>query len=51
MLAVDNSHDAVAKLLLNRGAQVDAADKNGWTASTFALQHGHYTIDWLLGPK
>ena len=48
MAAAQHGHEAVAKLLLDHGADVAAADSNGVTALMAAAQHGHAEVEKLL---
>ncbi|KFY32155.1 hypothetical protein V493_00461 [Pseudogymnoascus sp. VKM F-4281 (FW-2241)] len=41
-------HEAVAQLLLNKGAEVDAKNKNGETPLYLAAQRGHKAVAQLL---
>ena len=46
--AAQNGHEAVTKLLLENGANVAAANKEGWTALTVAAKCGHEAVTKLL---
>ena len=46
--AAQNGHEAVTKLLLDNGANVAAANKEGWTALTVAAKCGHEAVTKLL---
>ena len=48
MVAAGAGHEAVAKLLLDHGADVAAADNNGATALMFAARDGHEAVAKLL---
>eukprot|EP00741_Cyanophora_paradoxa_P007978 tig00000133_g7718.t1 len=47
-VAAMNGHGAVVRLLLERGAPVDAKDKSGLTALSFAARNGHVDVARLL---
>jgi ankyrin repeat protein len=49
--AAEHSREAVVKLLLKRGAVIDAEDKDGWTPLSFAALHGHEAVVKLLLEK
>jgi len=51
MLASEMGHLEVVKLLLDKGAKVDAKTKSGKTALDIAIQNGHSRIAELLGSK
>ena len=46
--AARNGHEDVVKLLLDRGAEVNAKDANGWTALHLATRQGHKGVVLLL---
>ncbi|SCO87659.1 uncharacterized protein FRV6_11786 [Fusarium oxysporum] len=46
--AAEKEHEAVVRLLLYRGAHIEAADKMGWTPLSYAAENGHEAIVWLL---
>ena len=49
IVAVDNRKDDAVKALINKGANVNTADNDGWTPLIFAAKHGHLpTIQALL---
>ena len=48
MVAAQCGHEAVTKLLLDHGADVAAAAKNGATALVLALASGHLAVAKLL---
>ena len=41
MLAAQNNHDQVARVLLENGAAADTPNKEGWTALMYSAQNGH----------
>ncbi|KFZ18898.1 hypothetical protein V501_00953 [Pseudogymnoascus sp. VKM F-4519 (FW-2642)] len=49
--AARNGHEAVAKLLLGKGAEVDAKDKYGQTPLSWAAENGHEAAVKLLLEK
>ncbi|KAK8016092.1 NB-ARC and ankyrin domain protein [Apiospora rasikravindrae] len=48
LYAADKGHVDIAKLLIERGADVDAAGSSGWTPLTLALDRGHIDMARLL---
>ncbi|KAL3952899.1 hypothetical protein ACCO45_012842 [Purpureocillium lilacinum] len=48
--AAENGREKVAKILLAKGANIGATDTQGWTALTWASEHGHKGIVELLSP-
>jgi ankyrin repeat protein len=48
MIAAERGHKEVVKLLLKKGADVNARDKDGWTALKNASYYGHKEIVELL---
>jgi ankyrin repeat protein len=48
MLACAKGHTEVAKALIDKGADVNAANQNGWTALMGAASYGHLDIVKLL---
>ena len=44
ILASEGGHAALARLLLEHGADVAKADTEGWTALMAASQHGHEAV-------
>ncbi len=44
----EDADPAVAQLLVDRGARVDAADRGGWTALHFAARDQHESLVRLL---
>jgi len=51
MMAASAGYEASVKLLLRRGATLDACDKRGWTAVTHAAFNGWDTCLQMLGEK
>jgi ankyrin repeat protein len=49
--AFSGGHEAVAKLLLEKGADLDARDVYGWTALQWAPPNGRETVAKLLLSK
>jgi ankyrin repeat protein len=50
--AANNGAHLLVKKLINEGIDIDAQDKNGWTALHFAAQNSHFdVIDLLLENK
>jgi hypothetical protein len=47
----DRGHEAVGRLLLEKGADVEAKDNKGHTALLWAAQNGHEAVIWLLVKK
>jgi ankyrin repeat protein len=50
-LASKRGHKAVAKLLLEKGADMNTADRNGWMPLHWASKHGHIECIKLLLEK
>jgi ankyrin repeat protein len=48
MVAAINGHTEVARLLLDRGADPELEDGDGWTALMLARGHGHTDLVDLL---
>lgn len=48
MLAASNGHDVVVRLLRQRGAKIDAADRLGHSALHYASKNGHEETAKLL---
>ena len=48
MTAAWNGHLAICRLLIYKGAQVEAKDNDGWTPLHLAAQEGHVEIIRLL---
>ena len=48
MLAAKGGHVAVAKLLIDHGADVSATDINGWSVTHYACQSGSEELLYLL---
>jgi ankyrin repeat protein len=46
--AAEKEHEAVVRLLLDRGAFVDAVDARGRTPLSYAAQRGYDAVVWLL---
>jgi ankyrin repeat protein len=46
--AAANGHEAVVKLLLEKGASIDSRDKFGFTPLSRAVANGHEAIVQLL---
>jgi len=46
--ASENGHLAICRLLLDKGAQVEAKDRSGWTPLHYAAYKGHVEIVRLL---
>jgi serine/threonine-protein phosphatase 6 regulatory ankyrin repeat subunit B len=52
IIAATKGNDEAARALINKGANVNAANNNGWTPLMSAAQHGHLTtIQILLSAK
>ncbi|RYP71044.1 hypothetical protein DL769_004757 [Monosporascus sp. CRB-8-3] len=49
--AARNGHEAVVRLLLEKGAELESRDKNGWTPLSWAAENGHETVIRLLLEK
>ena len=49
--AAEEGHEAVVKLLLEKGAEIEAKDQYGQTALSWATTQGHETIVKLLLEK
>ncbi|KAK3089890.1 hypothetical protein FSP39_007395 [Pinctada imbricata] len=47
-LAAQGGHTAVVSLLLRQGADINACDKNGWTAMHFSAKAGYLNVVKLL---
>ncbi len=50
-MAALNGHEETCTLLLDRGAAVDSAEKDGWTPLMVAAQNGHTETCILLLEK
>ena len=48
MIASDHGNLELVKLLLKAGADINAKDKNGWTALVWASQSGQTEIEAFL---
>ncbi|KAA0168611.1 hypothetical protein FNF27_07123 [Cafeteria roenbergensis] len=48
MVAAQNGHESTVGLLLDRGADVEARNKSGWTAVMVAARNGHESTVGLL---
>ncbi|KAH0542984.1 hypothetical protein FGG08_002672 [Glutinoglossum americanum] len=46
--AASNGHEPIVKLLLERGADIEAKDKDGWTVLQRAVSNGHELVVNLL---
>ena len=46
--AASEGHDEVVRLLLERGAEVDALRDSGWTPLTAAIYRGHEAVALIL---
>ena len=44
MIAANNGHERAVELLLQRGAEVDLQDSDGWTALMCAADNGHERV-------
>jgi ankyrin repeat protein len=49
--AAEEGHEAVVKLLLEKGAELEAKDSSGWTALIWAAEKGHEAVVKLLLKK
>jgi ankyrin repeat protein len=49
--AAENGHEAVVRLLLERKADVNAKDNDGWTSLSWAADNGHETAVKLILKK
>jgi ankyrin repeat protein len=49
--ALENRHEAIVKLLLDKGADVASKNRSGQTLLWYALKNGHNTIVKLLLDK
>ncbi|MBE3049891.1 ankyrin repeat domain-containing protein, partial [Candidatus Bathyarchaeota archaeon] len=49
--AAENGHEAIVKLLLEKGAYIEAKDSSGWTPLLSAAENGHEAIVKLLLEK
>ena len=47
-LASENGHVGLARMLVERGADVSAQDEDGWSALHFASLKGHVDLVWTL---
>ena len=49
MIAVQNGHTGIAQLLIEKGGNIEAKNKDQWTALIFASQMAHFdTVELLL---
>jgi len=48
LIAASNDHESVARLLLDRGASIDAATSDNWTSLHYAAENGYESIVRLL---
>ncbi|KAL2060787.1 hypothetical protein VTL71DRAFT_8839 [Oculimacula yallundae] len=46
--AAENGHEAIVQLLLDKGANADLKDENGWTPLSWATRNGHEAVIKLL---
>jgi ankyrin repeat protein len=46
--ALKRGHEGIVKLLLEKGADANAADRAGWTPLRWATQNGHVDVVKLL---
>ena len=44
LVAAANSHEAVVRLLIEKGASVQSRNKDGWSAGQNAAENGHEVI-------
>ena len=49
--AAENGHEAVVKLLLEEGAELETKSNNGWTPLFYAAENGHKAVVKLLLEK
>jgi ankyrin repeat protein len=49
--AAGNGHEAIVKLLLEKGAKLESKDKDGWTPLSWATRNEHKAIIKLLLEK
>ena len=47
-LAAGQGHEAVVKLLLEKGAELESKDSEGWTPLSWAAEKGHEAVVKLL---
>jgi ankyrin repeat protein len=50
-LAAEKRREAVVKLLLAKGAELDSQDRRGWTLLSWAAENGHEVAMKLLLEK
>lgn len=46
--AAERGHEPIVQLLLNKGANADSKDKDGWTPLSWATRNGHEAVIKLL---
>ena len=51
IMACQNGHEAIVSLLLEKGADVNAKNNDGWTPLHWASENGHEAIVSLLLEK
>jgi ankyrin repeat protein len=51
LYAIGHEHEAVVKLLLEKGAKLESKDKDGWTPLLCAVENRHVAIVRLLLEK
>ena len=49
--AAEGGHEAVVKLLLEKGAELETKDNDGWTPLSWAAEKGHEAVVKLLLEK